>query len=155
MATYSGAIVLAVSKLNVGITSNNGTILANQVVFTATKKCFVELNSFYNNLSAGVTLSVALQVKNPQGNFWATLTQFDYTGNTIGGSPTPAFLASAQKQALINSGRSASDHNGSAGDGNSRILLMPDDRLVVTGGSCADGSSLRIAGHLEELSSLF
>lgn len=153
MGTYSGAISQTLTTFDTSITSSNGNITANQVLYTcpAGYKAIVQVNTFYNTLSGSVNSSVVLQTKSPHNSAYVTMTSATLSGTTTANQATYAAVAG---QTIADVGRSASDFNGGV-PGNMRIILMPEDRLLVNGGTCANGSNLRVCGQVELLRSAF
>lgn len=157
MATFSGAIALLTGTFNSSIPSSNGSVVANNTIYTAPagRKTIINFTNFFNNLNGTSTVAFKIQRKDPQTGSYVHFMEFSCSGT--GGSSTPFALSMAQSsiQALINNG--VAELNGAAPDaaGNVRIVLMPEDRIQTVSGSTQDGSSLRVMGRTEEYYSSF
>jgi hypothetical protein len=151
MATFSGAINLLTGTFNVQAASNNTTITGGETVYTAPagKKTILYFTNFHNSQNGALSMSFNYRRKDPQSGSYTTMFSFTADGTSVSG-PFTLSMSTTDVQKFINYGIAEFNGDAPTSAGNVRIVMMPEDRITVAGGTCPNNSTIRVCGRTEE-----
>lgn len=155
MGTFSSAIAIAVARNNVLINTGSGAFTPNQLVYQApaSRKTIFELaGAVAITVGGSASINFAFQKKSQFNGTFGTM--FSFTGSKAGGGIgvyTPISFDDVAKKILAESGRVVDAFNLDTGsDGNVRLVMYPDEKILVTGGSASEGANFQFEYIIEQ-----